>query len=115
MGWALTTSGSTNSSLSSFRRPAAWVRLSCLLPRSARFRCAIRSLCFLIVMLTHYAAAGPLAGLTLFALIRRDRRLRSCIFWSLIIATVIYSVAWGLFFLRQRDAFHTNMLWTIEA
>jgi uncharacterized membrane protein len=78
-------------------------------------RCALLTLALLIAMFTHYAASGPLAGLAIFALMSVPARWRFRVFFSFLVAAVVYAVIWAPFLLQQRPNFSTNMLWTIES
>jgi len=78
------------------------------------WRCAVLGISMLIAMLTHYTAAGPLAGLALFLLLRGDQSLRKRVLLTVAVAAFVWTVIWGPVAFRQRGNFEDLVGWTRE-
>lgn len=58
----------------------------------------------LLLVMTHYFTVGLLLALSGYALIRLPRRAAAGILTAMLVAAVVFVLAWGPFFLRQRGA-----------
>jgi hypothetical protein len=73
-----------------------------------RRRCIALSLAVLAMLLTHYFSVGAIAALALYAILRLRGRTRRDVLLAIIVAGVIFAIAWGPFMWRQRAMFSTQ-------
>jgi uncharacterized membrane protein len=71
--------------------------------------------CIAAMLLTHYFAAGPIAGLVLYVLLRFRGRLRWKCLGAIAVGGLVFAVAWGPMVLRQFGNIGDTNDWVLES